>query len=42
VRLAAEAERVLYTFVGVTIGVLLTLLATVLAKRTAKPAQPAR
>ena len=34
--LSAEGERVLYTFVGVGIGVLVMLLANVLAKRGAK------
>jgi hypothetical protein len=32
--LGAEGERVLFTFIGVAIGVLVMLLANVLAKRT--------
>lgn len=36
----AEAERVLYTFLGLAVGLLVLLLAGVLAKRGAKP--PAR
>ena len=34
---AAEAERVLYTFIGLAVGLLVMLLASRLAQRTAKP-----
>ena len=39
--LADEARRVLFTFAGVGIAVIVMLLAGLLQKRTAKPAQPA-
>ncbi len=37
----AEAERVLYTFIGLAVGLLVMLLAGLIAKRTAKPPTPA-
>ena len=40
--LADEGQRVLYTFIGVGIGVLVTLLAGLLQKRTSAQAPPRR